>query len=412
MGFWCISVNFQTASLDQRVRVTPSSDELINKITESLEDKVFVSTCNRIELYSFSETEPELLKERWMNCLKIDSSEAEVFKIYRNKEALHHLFRVSSSLESMVLGESQISGQIRKAYQLAVSKNWVQSGLHQIFQSAFRAAKRVRSETEVGQFAVSIPSVGVKLAERILGDLSSRVVGVLGLGEIGRVAAEHFGSVCPKKLLLYNRTESKAVDFADKLKKEAVSCEVVSSPDEILSRANVIISAVSEKLLDQQQLSLINSRTAPIFILDLAVPPIFPKIESDEVFLYFVDDLRKIAEDNSKLRDKELNRAGDIVAEEVEKVWLRLAGASASQTFKLLEEKIESIRVSELAALKPRLQNLSEDEWLAVEKMAERLGLKILQDPMLELRTRLENLDEEAFQGETWIKYFRNLFRL
>ena len=167
-------------------------------------------TCNRVELYGVGNEPPEKVLNQWGKLLDLKEHEKQQFYIYESLEALDHLFRVTASLESMVIGETQITGQVKRAYEKSVQSGLVGPILHKCFQQAFKVAKRVRRETEVGRLAVSIPSIGVKLAEKVLGNLSNKTIAVLGLGEIGRNAAEHFATVQPQKLILYNRTRKVA----------------------------------------------------------------------------------------------------------------------------------------------------------------------------------------------------------
>ena len=408
MKYWVCGVDFKTASLDERVEASRwiLNSEVDLRIRRECDESLVLSTCNRVELYACSRTDPET----WIFEAS-GMSEALISKFYFHYEraAVEHLFRVSSSLEAMVLGETQITGQVRRAYLQACEQSRVQTQLHRFFQEAFRVAKRVRTETEVGQFAVSIPSIGVKLAEKVLGDLSRRNIGILGLGEIGQAAAEHFANIQPKKLLLFNRTQAVAETLRDKMKGEGMAVEVLARPEEIVSRADVLILATSEPIFNEQEWSRLLSQTgATLFILDLAVPPTLRSISGSNTYLYYVDDLKRIAQDNTRLREQELERAHLLVSDEVQKIWRAYESTSIDEIFKLLNEKVELLRERELKELKARLSKLAEDDWMEIEKMSRRLSSKILQDPIVELKARVSEKEE----GDHWTNAFKKLFKI
>lgn len=406
--FYTIGLDFRTASLDLRVKAGAVAESLIHRFVAAGEEALAINTCNRVEICVLSSRFAEDLLNEWLQMAGLGKSESSKFQTRQNQEALRHLFRVASSLESMVVGEAQIVGQVKNAYQLAQARGWPGPILHRCFQSAFKVAKKVRSDTEVGQFAVSVPSIGVKLAEKIFGNLSEKTVGVLGLGEIGRIAAEHFGSVIPRKLLLYNRTQEVASSYAEKLGHREVDVVVQDSVEPILKEADVVVSAVSAPLLGEKQLAQMAEQGRRILILDLGVPPSVSDSYAADIYLYRVDDLEEIARENSRLRLQELERAEILIEKEVEQCWKSLETLSLSETFERLSAKVKDLQEKELEALKNRLSNISEEDWREIEKMSRRLSSKILQDPIVELKSRLENTEEK----ETWLHFFRNIFRI
>jgi len=409
VNFWAIGLDFKSAPLEARVQAGLRDKKRLQELISPFDESLCLFTCNRVELYGYGKIVQEDFVAQWVQLAQMNGESAQYFQVHQGRDALKHLFRVTSSLESMVVVESQIGGQVKRAYQDAVDLERAGPVLHRFFQFAFRVAKKIRSETEVGQFAVSIPSVGVKMAEKVIGKLSHKVVGVIGLGEIGRVAAEHFGSVGPKKLLLYNRTLSVSEEFKSKMDREKVSCEIFNDFESVLTRSDVIISAINVPLIKKQHLKdLADKSLSPRFILDLGVPPSVEKFDSDQIYLYFVDDLKRIAEENSLLREQELKKAEDLVFEEVEKCWKTLDAGSANQTFERLSQKVKALRLSELKQLRQRLAQVSEQDWKEIEKMSERLSSKILQDPIVELKSRLEREEER----ETWLQFFKNIFRV
>lgn len=406
MSFWVLGVDHRSCPLEQRAALSLSqSPQARAELLKLVPPAVWLSTCNRVEIYLDQEP-PEAFLETWTSLAGLKSAR-DYFYQHSHERAVRHLFRVCSSLESMVLGETQITGQIRKAYEEAIQRVKLSPNLHRIFQEGFRVTKRIRSETEVGQFAVSVPSIGVKLAEKVFGDLGRRRIGILGLGEIGRVAAEHFGCLNPRELLLFNRTEERTRSLESQFETEGVHARA-SSIDEILESASVIVNSIPEKLLSVKQLEALGQRENRVLILDLAVPPVIPKSLLESAFLYFVDDLEKIANENQELRLQELELADEIVEEEVTKVWSLLESSSLTQTFKRLDKKLVHIRDQELEALKKRLSHLDSGDWREIEQMAQRLSSKILQDPIVELKTRAQDSKEK----DTWLQYFRNIFKV
>lgn len=408
MNFWSIGLDHKTASLDDRVKASLNQAGFLDELLNGLDESVCISTCNRVEIYAISEESPDSVLIKWLEKSGLPIEKKEVFRLYLGREALNHLFRVTASLESMVLGESQISGQVKKAYQEAVDGQRVGKNLHPFFQAAFKTAKKIRSETEVGQFSVSMPSVGVKLAERIMGNLNHHKVGVIGLGEIGRVAAEHFGSVGPKKLFLFNRNRKLAEEFDEKMKAEGIASEVLDSVSAILEKSDVIVSAVNVEIIERSHLESLKEEMGSKFILDLSVPRSVAPYEADHLYIYEVDDLKKIAEENTQLRQQELERADQIVFEEVNKSWRQIEAISVAETFESLKAKVEDLQSKELKLLRQRLPDLSQKDWQEIEKMTSRLGSKILQDPIVELKSRMEQAEER----ETWLQFFRNIFRI
>lgn len=410
MKLWATSLDYKNATLEERSVATPK-DGAAESLLQGLSDAVFLATCNRIEIFAFSEDPPAQVQktlDEWQESCQFSDELRSKIRVLYDDSALIHLFRVCGSLESMVLGETQITGQVRKAYHQAEARGWCSGSLHLVFQSAFRVAKRIRSETEIGQFAVSLPSVGVKLAERVVGDMGKRSVGIIGMGEIGRVAAEHFASVQPKSIRLYNRTKSKSENFATEISGDFPKIEICNSYEEVLQKSDVIVSAVSASIYDADKFEELVQRGEYVFILDLAVPSCVPQIKGEKIFQYFVDDLKTIAEENSQLREQELEKCNSIILEEATKLWRRFETTTAGQTFERLQQKISEIRELELQDLRSRLKTIDASDWSKIEKMSERLSSKILHDPILELRSRIEKAEDK----ETWLEFFRNIFKI
>lgn len=409
MNLWSVGLDYRQAPLALRSQAIPESKvDFINAIAGEWTEKVWIQTCNRVEIYGVGDFSGEHVVRRWTQACQLGPDIRDKFKVRNGIECLLHLFRVASSIESMVIGETQITGQIKQAYQDSIVEGWVGPSLHKVFQRAFKVAKGVRSKTEIGRFAVSIPSVGVKLAERVMGPLSELRVAILGLGEIGENAAEHFASVAPKELILFNRTESIAKDLVSRFSKEGVSSRHVTDWKQAVLEADVIVSAVSVLLVKRQDLDKLCKSKSRLFVLDLGVPASVEEVELNHLFLFRVDDLKKTAEENAKLRSQEIEKADSLVAQEAESLWKGLGALSIDQALRHLAKKMDDLRQEELKSLKSRLPELSIDDWVEIEKMSSRLMSKVVQDPMVELKSLVESTDEK----ESVIEFFRSLFRI
>lgn len=409
MKVFCIGLDFRTAPLELRAKVASKDPSMVDRLATNCAERLLLSTCNRSEVYGVGEeSEISDIVQRWSETSGLREEERRAFQVLRDQECVAHLFRVVAGMESMVVGEAQINGQVKRAYEDGIRNRTVGSHFHRIFQRSFKVAKKIRAQTEVGRFAVSIPSIGVKLAESVLGSLSSRTVGIIGLGEIGRVAAEYFGSTQPEKLLLYNRTLSTALEIEGELQKEGVNAKVVQSYKAILKEASVIVSAVDTQLISERDLQSLDRRGNPLFVLDLAVPPSVEKVGLADVFMYGVDDLQKIAAENSQLREQEVVKAERMIQEEASHCWAGIQISSVNETFNRLAQKMESLTADELVELKKRLPHLKDGDWAEIEKMAIRLTSKWIQDPMTELKSQLQT----AGESESLVQFFRNIFRI
>ncbi len=402
-------VDFQKTSLDVRAQVASATQKHVRELCQAAGEYIFLNTCNRVEIYAVTDLSSEEWGARWRKVIEQDFKlGGDVLWAVEGSQALRHLFRVTSSLESMVVGESQILGQVKRAYEDGIERNEVGPKLHSAFQAAFRVAKKIRSQTEVGRLAVSIPSLAVKLSEKILGDLSGRSVLILGLGEIGRVAAEHFASVTPKELLLYNRTRETAEKLHRELTEANVKSRVVDDPSQAAQKAQVIVHAADAKILTENDIYNLEKRGGSFLLVDLAVPSHLPRVPLSEGYLYTIDDLKQVAEDNHHLRRQELVKAENVLEEEV-RLQLRAEQAlPVQEVIAHLAAKTDSIAENELKALKQKLAHLSDQDWAEVERTTKRIGAKILQDPMLELKSQAKASGEL----DGIIQMFRSFFRI
>ncbi len=410
---WVLSVDFRNAPLDLRAQLADKNSQFTEELAADAVERVYVNTCNRVEIYGVGDaTTPEKILERWSKRSDLPLSQLQgCVRVHENEMALAHLFRVTASMESMVIGETQITSQMKRAYEASVQAGTLGPILHRSFQRSFKVAKSIRSNTDIGRFQVSIPSIGVRLAEKVVGDLATRRIGVAGLGEIGRVAAEHFASVNPLELVLYNRTPEVVDRFLAELVCEpSVHIHQTQDPLQLLGTVDVLVSAIDHPWLTREHLLKADSdRQTSLFILDLAVPRSVAEGNYSNLFLFSVDDLKQIAEENNQMRLQALRVAEEEIQKEVQQLWSSLfQETNLSQTVSRLATKWEALTRAELETLRSRLKGVSDKDWQEIEKMADRLRHKFLQDPTVELRSQLQ----VASEPESILEFFRNLFRV
>lgn len=414
-----IGLNHKTAPIDIRERLAFQDSELEEalqrvKSIPSIRETMILSTCNRVEIYATSKE-----VERAVQDLKQFLSEIHQFPLERfeknlyllvGEEAVRHIFRVASSLDSMVVGEPQILGQIKEAYQRANESKASGIILHRLLHRAFHVAKRVRTETKISSSAVSVSSVAVELAQRIFGTLEDRVVFLIGAGEMIELAARHLVSGGVKKILVTNRTYERALNLAREFQGEAIPFEEMGMG---LKKADIVISATNspEPILTSEQIIRVmkERKHRPIFFIDIADPrDIEPKVgDLENVYLYNIDDLQKVAFENLKDREKEAEKAEGIVREEVERFVRWYHSLEVTPTIIALRKKFEEIRVRELKKMLSLHPELTEKERKSLEAMTSAIINKILHEPI----THLKEKDEEAM-ADFYIDALQTLFQL
>lgn len=414
-----IGLNHKTAPIDIRERLAFQESEIEEALQRirsipSIRETMILSTCNRVEIYATSKEVEKAVQE-----LKQFLSEIHQFPLERfernlylliGEEAVRHIFRVASSLDSMVVGEPQILGQIKEAYQRANESKASGVILHRLLHRAFHVAKRVRTETKISSSAVSVSSVAVELAQRIFGTLEDRVVFLIGAGEMIELAARHLVSGGVKKILVTNRTYERALNLAREFQGEAIPFEEMNIG---LKRADIVISATNspEPILTSEQIIRVmkERRHRPIFFIDIADPrDIEPKVgDLENVYLYNIDDLQKVAFENLKDREREAEKAEGIVREEVERFVRWYHSLEVTPTIIALRKKFEEIRVRELKKMLSLHPELTEKERKSLEAMTSAIINKILHEPI----THLKEKDEEAM-ADFYIDALQTLFQL
>jgi glutamyl-tRNA reductase len=300
-------VSYKTLSVEWReklVQLAPQPELIADALVKQgvVTEAAVLSTCNRFEIVSVG-GEGGGIKAFFESLLGTPGAIRDALYQYRDATAVRHLYRVSSSLDSMVLGEAQILGQVKRAYQQAVQLGSVGSHLHHLFQSAFHVAKKVRSHTEVSNYGVSLSYVAVRLAQQIFADLSQVSVVVIGSGEMAELAVLHLCSHGCNKIVVANRTLDRAAALAERFGGLAVS---LGDLDRVLDSADIVIGSISIDRPIVTVSGLAARRSGrPLFLIDLGVPRNFaPELANvDDVYLYNIDDLAAVAEENRALRE-------------------------------------------------------------------------------------------------------------
>jgi glutamyl-tRNA reductase len=332
--------------------------------------------------------------------------------LYRHegRDAIHHLFRVASSLDSMVVGEPQILGQLKAAYAAAKGRGALSGTLDGLVTRAFGVAKRVRSETGIGQMAVSVSYAAVELARKIFGSLSHRVVMIAGAGKMSELAARHLRRSGASEVLVTNRTHERAVEMARLFEGTAVDYTQFTA---VLPRADILIasSAAPHYILrkDEMQRVIAARRNKPMFLIDIAVPRnIDPAVNQiDNVFLYDIDDLQEVVNANLRERRKEADRAEALVEEEVDRAMARLKAAEVTPTIVGLQEQLEQIRTGEMDKVRRRYGPFTPQQEEAIEALTRGIVNKIAHGPISELRNHAGHPD-----GAHVIAAFRKAFHV
>lgn len=330
MSLVCVGINHQLAPVELRERLAvPESavPDVLGRITGSarVEECVVISTCNRVEIYAASPRSGKNSSEEVADFLRQSvstgsppSAEIPLYK-HEGFEAARHLFRVASGLDSMVLGETEIFGQVKKAYALAQQQGATQGALNRLFQNAFRVGKRVRSDTDIQRGSTSVGSVAVDLAEKIFGQLDSCRVLILGAGEISRTMTQSLSSRGVKSITVANRSIEKAIALAEPMGGKTLSFHEWSTS---LPTVDIVLSSTAAEgyVVSPEHIgsAMHERRGNPLFLIDIAVPrdinPAIGKI--DNVYLYDIDALHDIASNARRRREKQIALCEEVITEE------------------------------------------------------------------------------------------------
>jgi glutamyl-tRNA reductase len=408
MNLVLVGISHRTAPVEIRERMSIHESRLAEALADlvrrdGVQEGLILSTCNRLDLAAAGdegrEVEPAVRRflADYHHC---DLAAYERYLYWQSgREAVRHLFRVASSLDSMILGEPQILGQFRQAYQTASQAGALSGVLRDVAAQALAAGRRVRRETGLGTTAVSVSYAAVELAKKIFGNLNGKTVFILGAGKMSELAARHLESSGARSIMVANRTYDRARELAEAFHGTAVPFE---SLFQHLGRADIILSSTGSPgfLISRERVEemLMARRQRPMFFVDLAVPrDIDPAVnELDNAFVYDIDDLGQVVAANRKQREREAEWAEKIVDEEVDRTMRRLAARELAPTIVALEQRLERIRAAEVDRYRGRLGPLSDDQQAAVEALTRGILNKILHGPITEMKNVAGNPEHGA----------------
>ncbi|MEW6161773.1 MAG: glutamyl-tRNA reductase [Nitrospirota bacterium] len=405
MKVFVAGLNHKTADIDVREKVAFNGSRLEDglirfKELPEIEEVLILSTCNRVELYAnvrdtlkASESIKILLSE--FHNINRELLDKAVY-IYDDVNAVRHIFRVASSLDSMVIGEPQILGQLKKAFELALEKKTMGILLNRLMKKAISVAKRVRRETRIAEHAVSVSFAAAELAKKIFTDLSGKVFMLLGAGEMAELAARHLMSSGVKEVIVANRRYERACEIAKEFNGRPVKFD--DFLQEMVPSDIVICSTGAQNYVltkSQVQKVMKERKQKPVFIIDISVPRnVDPEVNDlDNVYLYNIDDLQGIVDKNKFERQKEAEKAEKIVEEEIEPFLKWQSSLDSVPTIVALREKAEEIKKEELEKLLNRFPDMEEKQRKASEYMATAIVNKLIHQPTVALKEYSEDRD-------------------
>ncbi len=395
-----IGMNHETAPVELRECLATEPSNVTKALSfmrknESIKEGLFLSTCNRVEVLITTERVGEARRSMVSLFSELGGISEESFLpslySFEGMDAVKHIFYVAASLDSMVVGEPQILGQIKEAYAQATREKTSGVILNRLMHRAFHVAKRVRTETAIGGAAVSISYAAVELAKKIFHNLDGKKVFLIGAGEMAELAARHLMGHGVKSMAVANRTFERAVQVAERFRAIPVSFEEIGSQ---LAEADIVVTSTASPgyviTYDQVKTSLRKRRNRPLFFIDIAVPrDVQPEINAlNNVYLYDIDDLKGLIALNVAQRKQEATRAESIVMEEVVKFENWLETLSVVPTIVSLRDKAESIIQAELKRSTFALGGLTPDQKEVVETLTRSVVEKLINDPILFLKGR------------------------
>jgi len=377
-------------------------------------EAMILSTCNRVEITLTTDdaSDPVALVDTFLAELKgvdLRNLQPHLFR-HEGRDAIHHIFRVAASLDSMVVGEPQILGQLKTAYNAAKDCGAVCAWMDGLMSRAFSVAKRVRSETGIGQMAVSVSYAAVELARKIFGSLANRTIMIVGAGKMSELAARHLRRSGASHVFVTNRTYERSIEMAKLFQGTPVEYTRFVS---MLPEMDVVIasSGAPHYILTKEDMQRVIAarRNKPMFLIDIAVPRnVEPTVNQvDNVFLYDMDDLQKVVETNLKGRKQEAEEAEQIISEEVERMVTRLKSREVVPMIVSLQEQLEHLRQGELARYHGKFGTLTREQEDALDQLTRSLMNKIAHGPISELRKQASQPD-----GHHFVNAVRKVFRL
>lgn len=417
-AIYLFGLNHRSADVSVRESFALSDTECrvheVIPLDDDICEALILSTCNRVEVMAVCKNGNARTKvlSRWADwcgksCMDL---EPHIYEL-QGREAVSHLFRVASGLDSLVLGEPQILGQLKDAYRKALGEKSAKVVLNRLLHKAFMTAKRVRSETGVAASAVSVSYAAVSLARRIFGDLGGKRVLVVGAGEMAELAAAHLVEGQGARVSFTNRTHERAVALAARFKGEAL---LFTDLAKHLHEADIVITSTGATepviTLDTMKTTMRRRREQPLFLIDIAVPRDVEDAvnELENVYLYNIDDLAEVVEAGRAARREEAVKAETIIAEETDRFYAWVQSLGLQATIADMVRRTERIMVDELEKTLRRIKPVSAETEDALRQMTAAIAKKVNHDPIAFLKRRFE--EEEA--GMRFITLARSMFNL
>jgi glutamyl-tRNA reductase len=416
MPYVLIGVNHRSAPVELRERLSFSAEGLTQALGDlqavpHVMEGMILSTCNRVELLACANGSVPDLLPFLADRAQIPQQELKkhLYQL-REDDAVRHLFRVAASLDSLVVGEPQILGQLKEAYAIGRAHGCVQSYLDALLKKAFSVAKRVRTETAVGSSTVSIASAAVELAKKIFGSLEERTVYVVGAGKMNELAMRHLQANGVGATIVANRTFERAQRLAEKYNGTAVPFERLY---ETLPQADIVITSTGAQQplfrREHGEAFMHARRNRPMFFIDIAVPrDVAPEMNKvDGLFVYDIDDLQQVVTSNQADRTREAKRAEQIISDEVERFRERLRELDVVPTIVDLQDSMEMLRQAEIDRVRGRLGPLTAEQEQAIDAMTRGIVNKVLHTPITALKSAAKTQ-----RSESLVDAVENLFNL
>lgn len=389
-----IGTNHKKATVEIREKLALNGVDVFPLFSHgSCDEFIFLSTCNRVEIIATTKDAGKTfasIKDIWSSRASLSVKDIDLNTyIYEREDAISHLFRVAASLDSMVVGEPQILGQLKDAFEKSCQAKTVGPILYRLLNKTFSVAKLIRTETGIASSAVSISFAAVELARKIFGDLNGKKALLIGAGEMAELASRHLINNGIEKLIVANRTLCRAVELAKTLNGKAISLDELN---DALCEVDIVISSTGAPgfILTADQIKKIMRprKHKLLFLIDIAVPrdidPDINKIEN--VYLYDIDNLKDVVEDNISKREHEAKKAERIVQTEVIKFINWLSSLDMVPIIRNMQKKAEDIRQKEFEKSLSKIKGLENEQIEAIEKLTKSITQKILNDPILTIK--------------------------
>jgi len=414
MKIFVIGLSHKTAPISIRDKVTINPENLVKildgfKAHKNITESCVISTCNRTELYGTLDDNPandmdlNQIFESMFSGLDIKLDEFLFF--YTHDEAVKHLFEVSAGLDSMALGEPQIFGQVKDAYQAAAKNKNTSSLINRLFNKTFAVTKRIRTETRIGEGTTSVSFAAVELAQKIFGDLKPLKFLIIGAGDSGTLTARHFKDRGALNMLVANRTFERAENLAAHIQGSAIRFDEITS---YLKQIDVVVSSTGadKSTINKDQIKKVmkERKNKPLFLIDLGAPrDIEPEVGSIyNVFLYNIDDLKVIVDANLENRKTEVIAAQRIIDDEVKNFFAWYSTIGIIPTIQKLQERFESIRREEIENNISKMNNSDPEQ---IDLLTKSIIKKLLKEPILRLKNMAKSSNGQG-EAEVLVKLF------